>query len=399
MIWHKSLSLPAKELIMSLYSNSITPKLPKVETSVFAVMSQMAADYHAVNLSQGFPDFDISEELIGLVHKHMQEGRNQYAPMKGVKRLREAIRQRYRSAYHAEYDADEEVTITAGATQAIYTAISAFVREDDEVIIFQPAYDLYAPTIRMNGGTVKYCNMTLPDYRINWQEVSRMVNSKTRMIIINTPHNPTGSVLSSDDMHRLESIVKGRDIIILSDEVYEHLIYDGHRHLSAAMYPEIASRSFVVGSFGKTLHATGWKVGYALAPAFLMKEFRKLHQFVVFAVNTPVQHAIADYLEHYDLSKLAPFYQNKRDYFLEKISESRFKPIPAKGTYFQVLDYSAISDMPETAFAEHLIKNHGIAAIPMSPFYKEKINRQQLRFCFAKKEATINKAAEILCRI
>ncbi len=384
---------------MSLYSNNIPPKLPKVETSVFAVMSQMAADYHAVNLSQGFPDFAISEELIGLVNKHMREGRNQYAPMKGVKRLREAIHRRYLSAYHAEYDSDEEITITAGATQAIYTAISAFVREEDEVIIFQPAYDLYAPTIRMNGGIVKYCSMDASNFSINWSDVSRIVTSQTRMIIINTPHNPSGSVLSEDDMQELEKIVKGRDIIVLSDEVYEHLIFDDHKHLSAAQYPEIACRCFVVGSFGKTLHATGWKVGYALAPSFLMKEFRKLHQYVVFAVNTPVQHAIADYLDRHDLSELSAFYQKKRDYFLEKTANSRFRPIPAKGTYFQVLDYSSISDMPEVEFAEHLIKNHGIASIPMSPFYNEKINRKQLRFCFAKKEETIDKAAEILCRI
>ena len=241
--------------------------------------------------------------------------------------------------------------------------------------------------------------MTSPSFGINWNEVNRMVSSNTRMIIINTPHNPTGSVLNDDDMRALEKIVEDRDIIVVSDEVYEHLVYDGHRHLSAAMYPEIASRCFVVGSFGKTLHATGWKVGYALAPAFLMKEFRKLHQYVVFAVNTPVQHAIADYLDRHDLSELSSFYQQKRDYFLQKIAGSRFKPIPAKGTYFQVLDYSRISDMPETEFAEHLIKNYGIASIPMSPFYREKINRKQLRFCFAKKEETIDKAAEILCRI
>lgn len=384
---------------MSSYSNSIPPKLPKVETSVFATVSQMAADYHAVNLSQGFPDFHIYEELINLVHKHMQEGRNQYAPMKGVKRLREAIRNRYATQHHAEYDADSEITITAGATQAIYTAISAFVSENDEVIIFQPAYDLYAPTIRMNGGIVKYSNLTLPHYDINWDEVSRMISSSTRMIIINTPHNPTGSVFSADDMMQLEKVVEGRDIIVLSDEVYEHLIFDGHEHLSASRYPEIASRCFVVGSFGKTLHATGWKVGYALAPSFLMAEFRKLHQFVVFAVNTPIQHAIADYLEQEDLSLLASFYQQKRDYFLEKIADSRFKSIPAKGTYFQVLDYSDISDMPEVEFAEYLIKEKGIASIPMSPFYHQKINRKQLRFCFAKQEETIDKAAEILCRI
>ena len=370
-----------------------------METSVFGVMSQMAAKYNAVNLSQGFPDFDISPALINRVHYHMEQGKNQYAPMKGVEKLRKQISAMINRHHQQPYDSEEEITVTAGATQAIYTAISALVRKNDEVIIFQPAYDIYAPAIRMNGGIVKYSTLVAPEYSINWDEVRSLVSPDTRMIIINTPHNPTGAVLTERDMKTLEKIVAGSNIVVLSDEVYEHLVYDNRKHFSAVRYPGIACRSFVVGSFGKTLHTTGWKVGYAVAPAALMKEFRKMHQYIVFAVNTPVQHAIADYLETTGFEGLAAFYQRKRDYFLEKVKNSRFKIIPSQGTYFQVMDYSAISDKPEVAFAEELIKEHGIAAIPLSPFYDKKINRGQLRFCFAKKKETIDKAADILCRI
>jgi len=370
-------------------------------TSVFSVMSQMAADYDAVNLSQGFPDFSISEELIDMVHFHMKQDHNQYAPMKGLPELRQAIKKLYLKNHSADYDADEEITITAGATQALFTAISTFVRENDEVIIFEPAYDAYAPSIKMNGGVVKHCRMKSPDYHIDWDEVIKTVNSRTRMIIINTPHNPTGSILSVKDMMELQKIIEDREIVVVSDEVYEHLIFDGAEHQSAARFPTLAERSFVIGSFGKTLHATGWKTGYALAPAYMMKEFRKMHQYVVFAVNTPIQYAISDYLKKYpDLSDLATFYQRKRDYFLEKIAGSRFKEIPSKGTYFQLLDYSNISKEKDTEFVKKLIKVHKLAAIPLTPFYSgnpDEINI--LRFCFAKKEETIDKAAEILCKI
>jgi len=379
----------------------ITPKLHEMGTSVFSVMSQMAADYDAVNLSQGFPDFSISEELIDMVHFHMKQDHNQYAPMKGLPELRQAIKKLYLKNHSADYDADEEITITAGATQALFTAISTFVRENDEVIIFEPAYDAYAPSIKMNGGVVKHCRMKSPDYHIDWDEVIKTVNSRTRMIIINTPHNPTGSILSVKDMMELQKIIEDREIVVVSDEVYEHLIFDGAEHQSAARFPTLAERSFVIGSFGKTLHATGWKTGYALAPAYMMKEFRKMHQYVVFAVNTPIQYAISDYLKKYpDLSDLATFYQRKRDYFLEKIAGSRFKEIPSKGTYFQLLDYSNISKEKDTEFVKKLIKVHKLAAIPLTPFYSgnpDEINI--LRFCFAKKEETIDKAAEILCKI
>ncbi|MCF8309393.1 MAG: aminotransferase class I/II-fold pyridoxal phosphate-dependent enzyme [Bacteroidales bacterium] len=381
--------------------NPIQPKLREMNTSVFAVMSQMAADYDAINLSQGFPDFQISGELIDRVNYHMKEGRNQYAPMKGVPGLRDMIQKLYLMNHNADYDAEDEITVTAGATQALYTAISAFVRKGDEVIIFEPAYDAYAPAIQMNGGIVKYSRLREPGFHVEWDEVARIINPKTRMIIINSPHNPTGAVFSEQDMLQLQKLVKEKDLVVISDEVYEHLVFDGQEHHSAARFKELAQKTFVIGSFGKTLHATGWKTGYALAPAPLMKEFRKMHQFVVFAVNTPVQYAITDYLKKYPkLEGLADFYQAKRDFFVNQIQDSRFKVIPSKGTYFQLLDYRGITQKDDQSFTEELIKNYGIAAIPLTPFYHEKQdNMNILRFCFAKKQETINKAAEVLCRI
>lgn len=370
-----------------------------MDTSIFAVISQMVADHHAIDLSQGYPNFDIDKGLIDRVSYYMNAGKNQYAPMKGVKKLREQIKKSYAQNHLAEYDVDAEITITAGATQAIYTAISSMVRENDEVIVFQPAYDIYAPAIRLNGGIVKYCNLLYPEYRINWDEVNKMITQNTRMIIVNTPHNPTGSVLQKEDILQLEKIVEGREIIILSDEVYEHLIFDGREHCSISRFPELASRAFVVGSFGKSLNATGWKMGHIVAPEFLMKEFRKVHQYVVFAVNTPIQYAIADHMDTLDFSRLASFYQNKRDYFNQKLKNSRFKLTPSEGTYFQLLDYSAITDEEELAFAERLIVDYKLASIPLSPFYNQPVNNKQLRFCFAKTDERIDKAAEILCRI
>lgn len=390
-----------KEIKMEINGDYITPKLKEMETSVFAVISQMAAEHKAVNLSQGYPDFSISEELIDMVTHHMKQGHNQYAPMKGLPELRETIKKLYLKNHNANYDADKEITITAGATQALYTAISSFVRENDEVIIFEPAYDAYVPAIEMNGGIAKHCTMRPPDFQIDWDEVIKTVNGNTRMIIINSPHNPTGSVLSVKDMVELQKIVEDREIVVVSDEVYEHLVFDGKEHQSAARFPTLAEKSFVIGSFGKTLHATGWKTGYALAPAYMMSEFRKMHQYVVFAVNTPIQYAITDYLNKYpDLSGLAEFYQKKRNYFVDKIRNSRFKVIPSKGTYFQLLDYSSISGQNDQEFTEELIKRHGVAAIPLTPFYQnEDENIKILRFCFAKKNETIDKAAKILCRI
>ena len=385
---------------MKLFEGHYTSKLPDAGTSVFAVMTGLAKKHNAVNLSQGFPDFPISEELIELVHYYMKKGFNQYAPMPGVQELREGISKMFNENHGADYNPDTDITITAGATQAIYTAVSAFIKDGDEAIIFEPAYDSYAPAVIANNGMVKYATLEYPDYSINWDMVVRMISSKTRLIIINTPHNPTGSILHKEDFETLERILKGRDIIVISDEVYEHLIFDGETHYSASRFPELASRTMVIGSFGKTFHATGWKTGFVLAPENITSEFRKLHQFTVFASNTPVQYAIAEYVknpEHY--KHLGEFYQKKRDYFLNAIKASRFKAIPAKGTYFQLLDYSEISDEKEYDFAKRLTKEYGVAGVPVSPFYHNGKNNNMIRFCFAKKEATLKKAAEILCRI
>ncbi len=385
---------------MEAFNGTIQTKLPGTGTSIFAVMSQMAADNHAVNLSQGFPDFPVSEELIERVHHYMQAGMNQYAPMPGVKPLRQAISKMFADKYGTTYDADKEINITAGATQALYTAISAFIKDGDEAIIFEPAYDCYAPAVTLNGGLVKYSRLQFPGFGINWDELPRMITHRTRLIIINSPQNPTGSVLSREDMERLERITRNTDIIVLSDEVYEHLIFDGLEHQSACRFPELAKRTLIIGSFGKTFHATGWKTGFVLAPEKLMDEYRKVHQFVVFASNTPVQYAIADFIgnkENY--LHLGTFYQKKRDLFTKGLKNSRFKILPAQGTYFQLLDYRAISDKPEMEFARWLVEEHKIAAIPVAPFYQNRDDHRVLRFCFAKKETTLRKATKILSGI
>lgn len=382
------------------YPGNITSKLPDIGSSIFAVMSQLAREENAINLSQGFPDFEIAPALIELVNQKMKDGKNQYAPMQGVPELREAIAAKALDTYGIAYDPDREINITAGATQAIYTAIAAHIRDEDEVIIFEPAYDSYAPAVRLNGGRVRYSTLSPPDFRIDWDQLIKLINHQTRMIIINTPHNPTGSILRQEDMERLEKIVARNDLILLSDEVYEHLIFDGEKHESVCHYPELARKSYVVGSFGKTFHATGWKTGYVLAPEELMKEFRKAHQFVVFAGNTPIQHALAEYLKDpSNYSFLPDFFQAKRDLFAKLLEGSRFKVLPCKGTYFQCLDYSEISDKPEMEFAEWLTREHKVASVPLSPFYQKNENNNLLRFCFAKKEGTLEKAAEILCRI
>lgn len=385
---------------MPEYPGQLSSKLPNVGTSIFAVMSKLAIDSGAINLSQGFPDFPISGELISRVNHYMEKGFNQYAPMPGVTVLRQAIARKVLQSYGVNYDPETEITITAGATQALFTAIAAFIKEGDEVIIFEPAYDSYAPSIKLQGGMVKYARLTRPGFRIDWDEVQKMVSNRTRMIIINTPHNPTGSLLSVDDMRQLDLLTATRDILVLSDEVYEHLIFDGHQHQSACLFPGLVRRSLVVGSFGKTFHATGWKTGFVLAPANLMAEFRKVHQFNVFAANTPIQHAIADLLndeQHY--IGLPDFFQAKRDYFASLTRTSRFELLPSSGTYFQLLDYSRISDLPEKEFAVWLVREHGVAVIPLSAFYHDHHNQKLVRVCFAKKEETLAKAAEILCRI
>ena len=385
---------------MTNFSGIIKSKLPRTGTSIFAVMSQLANEHNAINLSQGFPDFEVSSELIGLINNYMKKGYNQYAPMTGVPLLRKRISEKVEKIYNFKYDPETEINITAGATQGIYTVIASMVRDDDEVIVFEPAYDSYGPAVELCGGIVKYARMNPPDYSINWPEVARMVTHRTRMIIINSPHNPTGRILTEEDLLALQHLTRNTDIVVLSDEVYEHLIFDNKSHESVCKYQGLAERSFITASFGKTFHATGWKMGYVLAPENLMKEYRKSHQFVVFTCNTPVQYAIADYLEDEDnYNKLGEFYQRKRDYFVELIGDSRFKIISCHGTYFQLLDYSSISNEREMDFATRLIKEHGIATIPVSPFYNKEGDHNVLRVCFAKKEETLEKAAQILCKI
>lgn len=385
---------------MHSFSGNIKSKLPNTGTSIFAIMSGLAVQHQAINLSQGFPDFNIAAELIDLVHQKMKDGHNQYAPMPGIPALREAISEKISKMYGVYYHPDTEITVTAGATQALFTAISAFIHDGDEAIVFEPAYDSYAPAIRLNGGIIRYSRLRTPGFRIDWEEVAKLINNNTRMIIINTPHNPTGSVLSENDLQQLTKITRNTDILVLSDEVYEHLIFDQLSHQSICRYPDLISRSLAVYSFGKTFHATGWKCGYVLAPENLTSEFRKVHQFNVFAVNTPVQHAIAQYLsEPLNYTQLPGFYQEKRDKFLQLIKGSRFTEIPCHGTYFQLLGYDRISDEPEADFAVRLTKEFKIASIPVSAFYHDHFNNHTLRFCFAKQDQTLEKAAEILCRI
>lgn len=385
---------------MPKFSSSLHSKLPKVGTTIFSVMSKLAQEHNAINLSQGFPNFPCSSELVSLVSKYMQQGQNQYAPMQGVMALREAISQKTEKLYGTFYAPESEITITAGATQAIYTAITAVVNEGDEVIIFSPAYDCYEPAIELNGGKTIHIDLDFPSYTINWEKVKKVINHRTRMIIINTPHNPSGSILKKDDLLELEKITSGTDILVLSDEVYEHMVFDGNVHESVAKYPELASRSFIISSFGKTYHTTGWKIGYCIAPEALMTEFRKVHQYLVFAVNTPVQFALAEYLKKEEAYlELDNFYQQKRDCFRNAVKASRFKMLSCEGTYFQLLDYSNISEEKDTDFAVRLIKEFGVASVPVSVFYNEHTDNKVLRFCFAKDEETLKKAGEIICKI
>ena len=385
---------------MPSFSRPIASKLPNVGTTIFTVMSRLAQEHDAINLSQGFPDFDCAKELRDLVTKYLNAGLNQYPPMAGVMRLRERISEKIETLYGANYDPEHEVTVTPGATYGIFTAVATLIRPGDEVILFEPAYDSYAPSVEVNGGVPVYVQLRYPDYSIDWQQVSRAITPKTRMILINTPNNPTASVLSGEDMRMLEGMLRGTDIVVVSDEVYEHIVFDGHRHQSVASFPGLAERSFVVSSFGKTYHVTGWKMGYVLAPKELMAEFRKVHQFNVFVANSPIQHALAEYMENREAYlSLAAFYQKKRDFFLAGVSGSRFKPLPSRGTFFQNLAYDAISDEKDTDLAIRLTKERRIASIPVSVFYREPPPHKVLRFCFAKSEQTLARGAEILCKI
>ena len=379
---------------------SLESKLPDVGVTIFTVMSQLANDHGALNLSQGFPDFDPDPELKEAVIRHLRSGSNQYAPMAGVPVLREKIAEKTTAVYGADYDPATEITVTAGATEAIFAAITAVVRPGDEVIILEPAYDAYVPVIRLNGGIPVFVPLTFPDYRVDWDRVNDALTEKSRLIIFNSPHNPTGAVLSAGDMAALEAIVSDSSVLIMSDEVYEHIVFDGKQHESMARYPALAQRSFVISSFGKTYHTTGWKVGYCLAPKPLSTEFQKVHQYLTFAVNTPVQCAYAEFLENVAAYETLPdFYQKKRDLFQKLIADSRFTVLPCQGTYFQMLGYSAITDEADSQFARRITTDHGVAAIPPSVFYHDGTDHQVLRFCFAKTDETLEAAAEKICRI
>jgi methionine aminotransferase len=376
---------------------TIDSKLPAVGTTIFTVMSRLAADVGAINLSQGFPDFDCDPELVEAVARHMRGGQNQYAPMQGVLRLREAIAAKFEHYHGRRYDPENEITVTSGGTEGIFDAVAAVIRPGDEVIVLEPCYDSYVPAIELSGGTPVFLPLRFPHYSIDWDEVRRAVTPRTRMLFLNTPHNPAGAALSAADIVELRRLVAATNILILSDEVYEHIIFDGLRHESMARHDDLAARSFIVGSFGKTYHTTGWKVGYVVAPAALTTEFRKVHQFVTFSTNTPVQHAIADFLEtRRGLDDLAPFFQAKRDLFLRLMQASRFTPLACRGSYFQLMDYSAITDEADAAFAIRLTKEHGVASIPTSSFLRRADAPKVLRFCFAKKEETLERAAERL---
>ena len=378
---------------MPSYPAPIESRLPWVGTTIFSVMSRLAAEHGAINLSQGFPDFSAPPALFDRVAKHMHAGANQYALMAGAAPLREAIAGKVADLYGLAYDVEQEITVTAGATQAIFTAVAALVRPGDEVIVFEPVYDSYVPSIELNGGRAVFARLTFPDYRPDWDQVRALITPKTRMIVINTPHNPSGAVWSAEDMRALEALVRGTGIVIVSDEVYEHIVFDGRRHESVVRHPGLAERSFVVSSFGKTYHVTGWKIAYCLAPRELMAEFRKAHQFVVFCVNQPMQLALAEFMQDKErYLGLAGFYQAKRDFFRQQLEGSRFELLPCAGTYFQSVRYDAISDEPDRAFVERLTREHGVAAIPFSAFYRDGRDDRVIRFCFAKGEETLAQA-------
>ena len=380
---------------------SLDSKLPRVGTTIFSVMSALAAEHGALNLSQGFPDFDGPEALRERVGHYLNHGRNQYAPMTGVPSLRAAIAAKVAALYGRVTDADAEVTVTSGGTEALFCAIHAVIRPGDEVIVFDPAYDSYEPAVELAGGRCVHLPLRAPDYRPDWNAVAAALTRRTRLIILNSPHNPTGAVLSPADLDQLEALVRERDILLLADEVYEHIVFDGAEHQSLLRRPALAERAFVVSSFGKTYHVTGWKIGYCVAPAALSAELRKVHQYVTFASMTPVQLALADFLEAHPEHHLAlpAFYQHKRDRFCALLADSRFRITPAAGTYFQLLDYSAITDEHDVALARRLTVEHGIASIPVSVFYQTPPTDRVLRFCFAKDDATLARAAEVLCAI
>lgn len=378
----------------------INSKLPKVGTNIFTIMSQLAQENNAVNLSQGAPDFDCSADLIDLVHQYMKKGRNQYAPMMGVYELREQISLKSENLYHSSYDVDSEITVTAGGSEAIFSALGAIINAGDEVILFDPSYDLYRPTIELFGGIPKTVQLMAPDFKIKWEKVRQLITDKTRLILINNPNNPAGSILEKEDFEALSQIVKDTNILILSDEVYEHIVFDGKKHLSVSQFPELKKRSFITASFGKLYHITGWKVGYCMAPKELMSEFRKVHQFNTFSVNTPVQYALAEFMKRTEEYLILPeFFQKKRDFLMQGLKQTKFKAIKPQGTYFLTVNYSDVSDLNDLDFAKELTIQHKVTGVPISAFYEDAPDQKLLRFCFAKEESTMEKAIENLLKI
>ncbi|HEX8315169.1 MAG TPA: methionine aminotransferase [Flavisolibacter sp.] len=378
----------------------IVSKLPNVGTTIFTTMSVLATQHNAINLGQGFPDFPMSEELIALVADAMRSGYNQYTHMNGYVPLREAIAEKAEFLYQNRINPDTQITVTPGGTYALYTALTTILQPGDEVIVFEPAYDCYIPAIELNGAKAVTIQLIFPEYKIDWAEVKRRVTDKTRAIMINSPHNPSGAVLSANDIESLRGLVKDTQIIIISDEVYEHLIFDGYQHESILKYPDLLERSFVCFSFGKVYHCTGWKLGYCIASEFLMKEFRKIHQFNAFTSDTPKQVALAAFLhKRENYTELGSFLQKKRDYFQAGMSQTRLKPLPTHGSYFQIYSYEGLSNQTEKEFAIHLTEKFGVATIPVASFYQTDVNNQVLRFCFSKKEETLDAAIERLLKL
>ena len=389
-------------IILGLMTTTVpvSSKLPDVGVSIFAVQTRLANEHKAINLSQGFPDFDCDPALVDAVAKAMREGHNQYAPMPGVLALRESIAAKVERLYGPKFDPMTEVVVTSGATAGLFATLTTFVQPGDEVVLFEPCYDSYVPVIRLSGGTPVFVSLRYPDYRVDWDEVKRAITPRTRAILVNTPHNPTGTTWSADDMRQLASLVDGTNIILIGDEVYEHIIFDGRRHESLLRYPELRDRAVVISSFGKTFHTTGWKVGYCVGPQPLIAEVIRVHQFMTFTVHTPSQIAFAEFVRRDPEAKdLTPFYQRKRDLFLELTAGSRFRPLPCAGTYFQLFDYSDISKEKDKEIAHRLILEHGVASIPVSAFLYKDPGGPVLRFCFAKKDETLSAAAERLRKV
>ena len=380
---------------------NLETKLPSVGETIFTTMSALAAEKQAINLSQGFPDYRGPEKLLQAVGEAVVAGNNQYAPLAGVPKLLEQIAVKVKSYYGRDLDIANEITVTPGATEAIYSAVSATVRAGDEVIVFDPAYDSYQPAIELNGGIPVHIQLLPPSFEVDWDQVRDAITPRTRMIIINTPHNPTGTIWKASDLDALAEVVRDTDILIISDEVYEHLVYDGQIHQSLNRHPELAARAFIVSSFGKTYHVTGWRTGYCVAPAALTKELRKVHQYVTFTSHTPIQHALASYMtEEPDYPRTLPaFFMQKRDRLANGLKDSGFKLLDSNGTYFQLVDYTAISDLPDDQFVLKLVDEIGVAAIPLSPFYANGQQTGCIRLCFAKADETIDKAVERLCKI